>query len=367
MMRWTLRHAWNSPSDRDALECCREELARHGLEFHDAAAGQAPSAFKMHGMEIVDAIGHDSAAWLDLRDLAQAKGWERGVPAFLHRYMRHGDSWYGVPMGIHRAGMAWVNARDASQASAPPGSTRDFVSWLRQCGGSAGKPLAVGREASQVGALMEAVVLGVCGPVLYRRALECLDVQAWRDPLMVAAMRCLMELRELVDDRHLGLDSHAQLERVRRGEASVHVMADWLRRDAGSEIVEWAVPGTQGNVVFVADFFVPAVEAGSFASRVVAGALSGGSFQSEFARRKGCLPVVSSAWDGIDTSLRAMLDAGAVVPSFTFDQCCPMASKEPLLRVLAEHFVRRSDALDCIGAAVETISRHAGRPVSTTR
>lgn len=355
MMSWSLRNSWSAPADIDALACCRDELARHGVEFESANPLQRPSATKMHGMEIVEAMGLDAAAWSDLRGAAATSAWDRTVPAFLQRYMRYGDGWYGIPMGIHRAGISWINQRVASQAAALPEDPAELVSWLRVACGPAAKPLATGGEPSQVGALFESVLLGLGGPGLYRSALEDLDLAAWRDPSMLAVMKCMMDLREFVDDRLLGLDSAGQLARVRRGEAAIHVMADWLRADAGGEIVEWPVPGTQDCFVFVADFFVPGRGPGSFLSDRVASVLTSPTFQNEFSRRKGCIPAVRTAWHGLDTTLVDLFSTAAVLPSFAFDQSCAMTVKRPLLRSIADHFVRRSVPYDILRSAIDAI------------
>lgn len=352
---WTLHHAWHGDADRAALALCRDRLSDIGVEFVDTDPGPAPDAIKMHGMEMVAARATGKQALRDLHDVAVTADWAQRLPRFVRRYMVLGEVWHGIPMGIHRANAAWVNAGLAEQVSSQaPADAAGLLDWLARARRKTALPLAVGAEAWQVGLLFEAIVLAVAGSQSYRRAFENLDHSAWNEPAMAEAIETLMALRDFVSDDHLELPWQGQLARVRRGEAAIVWMGDWVRAADCNGLVEWAAPGTAGNFVTIVDFFVPLASASAGQTERIAAALTESEFQRCFALRKGCMPAVHEAMREVDP-LRARLLARetAVLPSLSFDQCCAVPAKQALLGAVAEHFVHRRSATACTRALAD--------------
>ena len=393
---WRLRHAWHGPSDAAALALCREALEAAGLQLADAPPAAPADAAKMHGMELVAARQAGQPPLVDLSALARAADWPRRLPRMLQRYMLDGGRWHGIPLGIHRANSAWVNAGLCERIG--PSEPADLAAWLRWLASARAltrSPLAIGGDALQVGLLFEGAVLALAGPQRYRRAFEALDGTVWQEPAMAEALELLMALRAFADDEHLALPWHAQIERVQRGEAAVAVMGDWVRALPPSGLVEWAAPGTAGRFIAIHDFVVPwaAVPAagGSRAAAPAAGgsraaaaavrgacavpapadgvpgagrgdglalhaeraalALTDAGFQRRFAQRKGCMPALAEAWAEADPArARLLAGDGAVLPSLTLDQCCPPPRKQALLAVVCAHFTERRGAADCARA-----------------
>lgn len=355
---WRLRHAWCSQADLAALALCRERLASLGICFGNAEGDAVPDAVKMHGMEIADALAAGPAPLLDLRAAAVAAAWATRLPSFVRRYMVHGERWHGIPMGIHRANLAWVNAKVARQLGAQvPAGIDTFLQWLQQAQRSTqAAPLAVGAEPWQIGVLFESVALAVAGPQVVAQAFEALQPEAWRSPAMLQALHKLLALRAFVSDAHLNLGWAEQLARVRHGSATVQLMGDWARRASGDELLEWAAPGTAGGFVAIVDFFAPLASAPVVETERAAVAFTSAAFQLDFARSKGCMPAVREAWGDCDPlRMRLLKREAAVVPSFTFDQCCPVATQQALLAVLADHFIHRRDAKACAQALADVL------------
>jgi hypothetical protein len=353
--RWALQHAWHSDVDRAALALCRDHLSGIGVELVDAEPAQTPNAIKMHGMELVDARASGARSLRDLHDVAVTIGWAQSLPQFVRNYMVLGDSWHGIPMGVHRANVAWVNADLAKDVGTEaPGDAAGLLDWLARARLKAEFPLAVGAEPWQVGVLFEAVVLAVAGAQAYQRAFERLDRAAWSEPAMGEAMECLMALRSFVSDEHLELPWQEQLARVRRGEAAIQWMGDWVRAARCDGLVEWAAPGTANWFVAIVDFFVPLAGGPAGQADCIAAALTDAEFQRRFALRKGCMPAVRAAMRDVDP-LRARLLARetGVLPSLTFDQCCAVPAKRALLKVVASHFVHRRSAATCARALAD--------------
>jgi glucose/mannose transport system substrate-binding protein len=350
--RWALRHAWHGEADRAALALCRDRLSGIGIELVDADPAHPPNAIKMHGMELVDARAAGAQTLHDLHGVAVTAGWAQRLPPLVRHYMVVGERWHGVPMGIHRANVAWVNADLAAEiGTEAPADAVGLLDWMARARLKTESPLAVGAEPWQVGVLFEAIVLAVAGSQAYRRAFERLDCSAWGEPAMVEATACLMALRSFVSDEHLGLPWAEQLARVRRGEAAIQWMGDWVRAAGCDGVVEWAAPGTAGWFVAIVDFFVPLAGGPAGQTERIAAALTDEDFQRRFALRKGCMPAFHDAMVDVDP-LRARLLANeaGVLPSLSFDQCCAIPAKQALLEVVASHFVHRRGAAACTRA-----------------
>lgn len=347
--RWTLRHSWHGDGDSAALALCRAALRDVGIALTDVQPNETPSAIKFHGMETVDALAIDSDALLDLRAVAQAAQWPRRLPPFVQKFMRHGERWHGIPLGVHRANAAWVNAACARRiGGGAPRHMPAFLAWLEHARGRIAAPLAVGAEPWQIGVLFESVMLAVAGATVYRRAFVEQDPAVWAEPAASEAVACFLRLRDFVADDALALSWQDQLARVRCGEAAVQVMGDWVRATDGAGLVEWVVPGTAAWFVAIVDFFVPLAGASATLSNPVAEALTAAPFQYAFAVAKGCLPAVQDAWGVIDPQRTRGVDVEAMVlPSLTFDQCCGVAHKQPLLAIVASCFVERRSASVC--------------------
>jgi glucose/mannose transport system substrate-binding protein len=350
--RWSLRHPWHSETDLAALSLCRAQLASVGIELIDAGHAQTPGAAKMHGMEMVAASAIDARLLHDLSGVALDARWHERLPPWVRRYMQHGERWHGIPMGVHRANVAWVNAGIAAQVGLrSPSDPHALLAWLREAQHITRAPLALGSQPWQVGVVFEAIVLAAAGPQMYRLAFEQLQPSAWREPAMIDALSCLMSLRTFVDDDHLSLGWAEQLARVRRGEAALQMMGDWARVAGGDGLLEWEAPGTEGFFVAIVDFFVPLREATPAVADRAAESLTQNDFQRRFASVKGCMPALREAWSAVDERRARLLgDGNAVVPSFTFDQCCSIAAKQSLIEIVADHFVRRLDTMACARA-----------------
>ena len=354
--RWTLRHAWHGPADRHALGLCRAALRALGIDLADACASKAtPSAVKYHAMEIVDAVALDPEALLDLRAVAHAAQWPRRLPAFVQKSMRHGERWHGIPLGIHRANAAWVNAACARRVGASmPLDLPQFLAWLEQAQAHTAKPLAVGDEPWQIGVLFESVLLALAGGTAYRRAFVQHDPSVWAEPAPVEALSALQHLRRFADDDTMHLPWDEQLARVRRGDAAVQVMGDWVRATDCTGVREWAMPGTAAWFVSIVDYIVPLAGAPSALSNPAAAALTAAPFQYAYALAKGCVPAVQDAWGVIDPQRKRGIDVETMVlPSLTFDQCCSVAHKKALLSVVADCFAHRRSITNCSLALAE--------------
>lgn len=349
---WSLRHAWHSDSDRAALALCREELRDLGIDLIDAPLGAECDVAKMHGMDIADAR-NAQAGVCDLRTVAIQAGWADVLPEFVRKQMRIGESWHGIPLGIHQANLLWVNQVVAEKVgSRPPEGFPDFVAWLTRAQRYLPAPLAVGGEPWQIGVLFEAAVLAVGGKAFYCRAFVDTHPSVWREPALLQALEQLMALRRFVDDEALKHDWAFHLARVQRGEAAAQFMGDWARL-ASIGLAEWPAPGTAGWFMAVVDYFVPLARSPGTVAERAALRLSDPAFQTRFATRKGCVPAVGHA---LPRLFRALPAQEKILPSVAFDQCCATPTRRKVLETVAEHFVGRSTAAACAHAIAHAIN-----------
>ncbi len=347
----SLRHAWHTGSDAQALDVCREALSEAGIALTDAIPGHACDAVKMHGMDIVEARHSQPGALKNLQAVAMTCGWADLLPAFACAHMQTADSWHGIALGVHQSNMIWVNPAWAGKLGVPPQeSLPDFLRWLAQAQHDVATPLAVGAESWQIAAIFESVVLATGGEGLYRQAFVEARAAVWHEPAMLQALEHLMALRGYVDDATLAQGWAFQLSRVQRGEAVVQFMGDWARM-ANPVVVELPAPGTAQWFVAVVDYFVPLAQTSSAVAERAALTLTDAAFQSRFAMRKGCIPVVRShAWAG-----RQLPPWGQVLPSVAFDQCCATHVRRAVLDTVAKHFVDRSSAAVCVRALAQVV------------
>lgn len=349
---WRLQHAWRNGTDAAALALCREQLAGAGLALVDGADSSVADAVKMHGIELAQARAAGEPALLDLAALAGREAWSRRLSPGMQRYMVHHGRWHGIPLGIHRANAAWVNAEVRDRVGL--GQPVDAAGWLRwlDCARAITRyPLAIGGNPLHVGLLFENALLAVAGARRHGQAFEMQDSAVWCEPAVIAALELLMALRAFVDDAQLAQPWAVHWQRVRSGVAALTIQGDWVRPTAGHAIAEWATPGTAGRFLAIYDFFVPFAGSASAASVRAAKALVDPVFQRGFAQGKGCMPALRDAWAQVDAKRAALLaDEDAVLPSFTFDQCCPVPRKQSLLDLVCRHFVECRSASDCAQA-----------------
>lgn len=340
---WYLAHQWSSESDHLALGVCRDALRTMGIELKTASAANAPDAVKMHGMEVVNAASEKLLVLADLNQVASEQIWAQRLPNFVKRFMCHQPLWHGIPVGIHRANMAWVNAPLAQSIGTPhPSSFSELVSWLMAAKDRVPYPLAVGGEPWQIGVLFESVLLSVAGPDFYRRAIVQLEPQALASAEMVKVLDSMLVLRRFVDDSCWGLDWFAQLARVNSADAAIQVMGDWARASGCTDILPWTLPGTEEYFISIVDFFAPVQRSSEELTHAVATTLTQPGFQKVFAQIKGCMPAVRNAWMDVDPTRAKLLDdEGCVLPSLTFDQTCSLRNKAVFLTIIAEHFINR--------------------------
>ena len=348
-VHWRLDHRWSSVSDRAALSLCRETLHEAGIDFLDALPQCSPDAVKMHGMEMVDAVAAGYPLIADVTEIAHAQQWAQRLPAFVRCFMASPSGWHGIPLGIHRANMAWVNKAVAQRIDGvPPSDFFGLVAWLHQAAKQVPLPLAVGGEPWQIGVLFESLTLAVAGPDFYHRALVQWEPQALSSPEMVRVLDSMLVLREFVDGDLLTLGWADQLARVQRADAAIQVMGDWVQASHSQDILPWAVPGTDRYFVSVVDFFVPLKQSAAGVTSAVAKALTQADFQRAFAATKGCMPALHEVWESVDMQRASLLgDPTQVLPSLTFDQSCSVVHQGLILKMVADHFIHRKSSRVC--------------------
>ncbi|MER8183034.1 ABC transporter substrate-binding protein [Kitasatospora sp. NPDC094015] len=261
------------------------------------AAGDPPDTFQCHaGAELTELVAAGRLAGLD--ELYHRQGWADLFPTALLPQLRSGDSYYCVPVDIHRANLLWSNPAVLERAGAEPapGSVAALLENLRRVARTGVVPLAVGGSWSRKH-LLETVLLAALGPEGWS---ALWSGQGWGGPRVAAALRDfrdLLELSNLADPAMLGWEDATEL--VGGGRAGYQVMGDWaegylrgslgLRPGAG---YAWAAaPGTAGIFQYLSDAFTLPVGArhreAALAWLAECGSLDG---QVAFNGAKGAIP-----------------------------------------------------------------------------
>jgi glucose/mannose transport system substrate-binding protein len=353
-VRWALKHAWSSPSDRAALAACSEELAKIGVAFADAEDVAQADALKQHGFELVEAVREGGLGLTDLAAVARRERWTDRIDPRAWQFMVHGAAVHGIPMGIHQSNCLWANASLADEIEREfPAGELDLGGWLRQAQRRVDKPFAIGRQAWQVGILFEALWLAEAGPALYRRALVDLEPDAVGGREMTRVLETMCEVRDLTDDALLDPPWRTVLAEMSEGRLAAMMMGDWVRA-GGMALRQPALRGLRGHCVYIVDLFVP-IGASPVSPRVAA-ALTSPGFQARFAQVKGSAPAVVDALGGPrETTL-------ADAPSLTFDQCGGMRAKQALLEIVADHFLHQRDPVKTATRLGDAITSCKPRP-----
>ncbi|MGL5948629.1 MAG: extracellular solute-binding protein, partial [Aeromonas sp.] len=165
------------------------------------------------------------------------------------------------------------------------------------------QPLALGREAWQLGILFEIVALGEGGADFYRRAFIERDAAALSGPTMVRVLERFAALRPYVASKAQRPTWHQAAAQLRQGQAAMLLMGDWVKSelsDADGQLDPQlgcqVSPGSQGLFSYNLDsiaLFKQRDESKRQAQDALAALIVSPAAQQAFNRRKGSLPALS--------------------------------------------------------------------------
>ena len=382
-------HWWTSGGEAAALQVLRENLAKEGVAWKDAAiaggggdqartvlqarmaAGNPPTAMQMLGLVIQDWA--EQGALGDLTPLAEKDGWDNVIPPALQAIDKYDGRYVAAPFNMHSTNWVWVNKALFDKVGGPEPTTWENFQALAQKFKDAGvTPVAHGGQAWQEATIFDGAVISAGGPEFYKKAFIELDEEALGSDTMAKAFDQMRAIRGMVDPNFPGRDWNLATAMVINGQAGMQIMGDWAKGEwlnagkaPGTDFLCFRYPGTQGAVTFNSDAFgmMAISEDKQDAQFKLAAAIMDPAFQETFNLKKGSIPARN---DVPDTNFdacgkKAIADAkeatanNALMGSLAHGHAAPEAVKGAVYDVVTEFFnsdMSSADAAKKLSAAV---------------
>jgi glucose/mannose transport system substrate-binding protein len=381
-------HHWVSESEVAALNVILAGLAEKGYSWQDSAvggmsnarqalrtriaAGDPPGTMQLLGFEGIDWA--NEGALRDLQPLAEAGGWRKAIAPAVLPFIRTEDTFFAVPINMHRNDWVWANKAVMDSAGlGVPSSWQELVDMgpkLREAGVV---PLAMGDEAWQITQVLDAIMIDVGGADFYRRAVVDLDPAALGGPEMIASFDMLRQVRGLVDKGFVGRDWAVATGMVADGTAAMQVMGDWAKGEFTArglkpdvDFLCFATPSAEANYLFNVDafgMFQTKDEAEIAAQDALAETIMDPKVQHDFNVLKGSIPARSDvSVEDMDTCAQksyadraAAVEAGTMLGSTTNGFGAPPQFAAVFGDVAVQFFVGDMSSADAARMLVEGI------------
>jgi glucose/mannose transport system substrate-binding protein len=382
-------HWWTSGGEAAALQVLRENLAKQGVGWKDAAiaggggdqartvlqarmaAGNPPTAMQMLGLVVQDWAAQGALG--DLTPLAQKDGWDEVIPPALQNIVKYEGHYVAAPFNMHSTNWVWVNKELFDKVGGPePTSWENFVALAQKFKDAGVIPIAHGGQAWQEATIFDGAVISAGGPDFYKKAFIELDEEALGSETMQKAFDQLRTIRGLVDSNFPGRDWNLATAMVINGQAGMQIMGDWAKGEfvnagkvADQDFLCFRYPGTQGAVTFNSDSFgmMKVGRAEEDAQFKLAAAIMDPAFQETFNIKKGSIPARNDIPDtnfdacgkkGIADAKEATAN-DALMGSMAHGHAAPEAVKGAVYDVVTEFFnsdMSSADAAQKLAAAV---------------
>ncbi|MCU0507487.1 MAG: ABC transporter substrate-binding protein [Anaerolineae bacterium] len=223
--------------------------------------GDPPDSFQLHaGLEVEK---YEPEKYLQaLNDLYASEGWDKAFPADLITLLKYKDSFWGVPVNIHRSNVLWYNKQVLADNNIEPPKTWDeFFAAAETLKGKGIVPLVIGtKEGWEAGHTFETVLAGVLGADAYNGLWT--GATQWTDPKVTEALETLKKVMSYANTDYSALTWSDAAQYLVDGKGAMHIMGDWTDgwfTSKGYKDYGWApVPGTQGTFVALSDSFAAA-------------------------------------------------------------------------------------------------------------
>lgn len=383
-------HHWVSESEVNALKVITEKLASKGFTWVDSAvgglsggnatqalrtriaAGNPPATMQFLGYEGIDWEGE--GVLVSLNDLYAANNWEAALPPQILQFVRADDTFFAVPVNMHRQNWVWANKVIFDKYGiAIPKTWDEMIAAGEKLKAEGVTPFSLSDESWQILEVFESILAGQGGTAFYKQIMA-LDPAALSSDEMVKAFDTLRTIASMTDDGIAGRDWAVATGRVAAGQAAMQIMGDWAKGEflakgmkPGVEFLCFPTPG-EAHFSFVIDTFGmfknddPNVTAAQIAW---AESIMDPEVQKEFNMIKGSIParidVPVTDFDECakqsDADRQAAIAADAMLPGLTEGFAVEPQVAGVFFDVVGKFFVTpdmtSQDAVDALVAGID--------------
>jgi glucose/mannose transport system substrate-binding protein len=244
-------------------------------------------------------------ALLSLDGVAAAGHWDQLLPKAVADTVKYKGRYFAIPLNLHRLNWLWINERILKEAGARPPTTWDEFFAVAEAISRAGYvPVSHSGRDSQNVELFEIVVLGVGGPLFYRKALIEYDAAELTSPAMERALRIFRRIKGYTEWPGSGQIRMPKNTKFETGEVGMHLMGDWANpamyppeKAAPFKTICVPAPGSGAAFAFTVDSFAlfrtSAEE--QKAQTEFAAAVMSPEVQRLYSVRKGSIPASTAA------------------------------------------------------------------------
>jgi len=272
-------HHWVSESEVGALKVLTGSLSTKGFTWEDSAVGGLSGANATQALRTrlaagnppatMQFLGYEGIEWAGegvlrpLNDLYAANGWEAAIAPAILPFVKAGDTYFSVPINMHRQNWVWVNKAIFDQHGiTEPKSWDELIAAGKKLKEAGVTPIALSDESWQILEVFEAILTDQNGTDFYKKAVIDLDEAALSGPEMIKAFDTLRDVRGLIDDGFTGRDWAVATGMVASGEAAMQIMGDWAKGEflakgmkPGVDFLCFPTPAATPNYKFVIDAF----------------------------------------------------------------------------------------------------------------
>lgn len=223
--------------------------------------GDPPDSFQLHaGLEVEK---YEPEKYLQaLNDLYASEGWDKVFPADLITLLKYKDSFWGVPVNIHRSNVMWYNKKVFTDNNLTPPATWDEFFTVSEALRAKGiVPLVIGtKEGWEAGHTFETILAGVLGADGYNGLWT--GATPWTDAKVTQALEAFKKVMTYANTDYSALTWSDAAQYLVDGKGAMHIMGDWTDGWFTSKNYKdygWApVPNTKGIFVALSDSFAAA-------------------------------------------------------------------------------------------------------------
>jgi glucose/mannose transport system substrate-binding protein len=316
---------WTSGSEADALTVLIDgvKAAKPGLSVDNAAvsggggsnarqalaarlqAGSPPDAWQVHPAGQLKSYV-DGGQVADLTEMWTQNDWAAQLPKDVADAQQVDGKYYTVPIAVHRGNVLWTNPSVLSKAGVtidPAAGVDGLISSLKQVQAAGATPVCLGdKDIFASAQVLESLIMSRAGADNWKKLFT--NEYSFDAPEVKQALEDYKTILSLSNKDHSAVTWDEAAKKMADGDCAVNLMGDWAYgelvnagKKPGTDFAWVAFPGEEDIFDYVGDGF--SIPANNIPNQEGANAwlktLMDPKVQTDFASKKGSIPVVKSA------------------------------------------------------------------------